>query len=312
MKANSIVAYTEQVAGEIASRHADDPVAELELWLKLAHQREAMVTQLYELSALDRRLIAERAEGLRGLMRSVVLSIWAHESSHTRHLGTLRGAGGASAALAELQGSMEGWVTRQATQGSGIARLLIAIGVSLGQAPDFVRELRDLSLLELLAFHAELETTARMGYQRILQITARLDEVAAAGAVIGGVTGANTGSVAGSGVAPDYGLTFRYDMARILCEENFHEAAFLEMIRWLEDEGKVGALSVHACTQALHRLCAEHLAVGAVRGVAAAESPGLESHVPGDPQGSEWVSDGGLGAVFQSAGLAVPLLEGAR
>ncbi|MEY4549663.1 MAG: hypothetical protein RL685_5858, partial [Pseudomonadota bacterium] len=51
---------------------------------------------------------------------------------------------------------------------------------------------------------------------------------------------------------------------------------------------------------------------GAVRGVAAEESPGLESYVPGDPQSREWVSDGGLGAVFRSAGLAVPLLEGSR
>ena len=60
------------------------------------------------------------------------------------------------------------------------------------------------------------------------------------------------------------------------------------------------------------RLCAEHLSLGAVRGVAAAESPGLESHIPGDADSREWVSDGGLGAVFQSAGLPVPLREGVR
>ncbi|MEY2935921.1 MAG: hypothetical protein RL033_6670 [Pseudomonadota bacterium] len=312
MQESSIVAYTEQVAGEIASRHADDPVAELELWLKLAHQREAMVTQLYELSELDRRLTAEQASGVCRLVRSVVLSIWAHESSHTRHLATLRSAHSASAALAELQGSLEGWVTRQATQGSGLARMLIAIGVSLGQAPDFARELRELSLVELLQFHAELETTARMGYQRILQIAARIDdELSGSTPVNGASNGASNVAGTAAGTA-DYGITFRYDMARILCEENFHEAAFLEMMRWLEDEGKLSELSVPACTQALHRLCAEHLAVGAVRGVAAAESPGLESFVPGDPQGNEWVSDGGLGAVFRSAGLAVPVLEGSR
>ena len=299
MRANSIIAYTEQVAGEIASRHADDPVAELELWLKLAHQREAMVTQLYELSELDRRLTADRVSEVRGLVRSVVLSIWAHESSHTRQLATLRGAHSASAALAELQGSLEGWITRQASQGSSLARLLIAVGASLGQAPEFARELRELSLLELMAFHAELETTARMGYQRILQILARLDEA-------GGQSAASPGGAA------DYGLTLRYDMARILCEENFHEAVFQEMTRWLEDEGRAGALSAPECTRALHRLCAEHLSAGAVRGVAAVELPGLESHVPGDALGREWISDGGLRAVFESAGLPVPLLEGAR
>jgi hypothetical protein len=189
---------------------------------------------------------------------------------------------------------------------------LIAIGVSLGQAPEFTRELRELSLLELLGFHAELETTARMGYQRILQLTARLDAGPAGSLGNGGSAGSAGSAGAAPEAASEYGLTFRYDMARILCEENFHEAAFLEMMRWLEDEGKVGALSVAACTRALHRLCAENLAVGPVRGVAAAESPGLESYVPGDPQSGEWVSDGGLGALFQSAGLPVPLLEGAR
>lgn len=299
MRANSIIAYTEQVAGEIASRHAGDPAAELELWLKLAHQREAMVTQLYELSELDRRLSAERKSEVGALVRSVVLSIWAHESSHTRQLATLRGAHTQRAALAELQGSLEGWVTRQATQGSSLARLLIAVGASLGQAPDFARELRELSLLELMAFHAELETTARMGYQRILQLLAQLDET-------GGKSALSPGG------ASDYGLTFRYDMARILCEENFHEAVFQEMTGWLEDEGGVSALPAPHCAHALHQLCAEHLSAGAVRGVAAAELPGLESHVPGDALGHEWVSDGGLRAVFQSAGLPVPLLEGVR
>jgi hypothetical protein len=298
MRANSIIAYTEQVAGEIASRHAGDPAAELELWLKLAHQREAMVTQLYELSELDRRLSAERKTEVGALVRSVVLSIWAHESSHTRQLATLRSAHTERAALAELQGSLEGWVTRQATQGSSLARLLIALGASLGQAPDFARELRELSLLELMAFHAELETTARMGYQRILQLVAQLDASRDASALPG----------AGS----NYGLTFRYDMARILCEENFHEAVFQEMTHWLEDEGRVSALPARECARALHQLCAEHLSAGAVRGVAAAELPGLEAHVPGDALGHAWVSDGGLRAVFQSAGLPVPLLEGVR
>lgn len=307
MRANSIIAYTEQVAGEIASRHADDPAAELELWLKLAHQREAMVTQLYELSELDRRLSAERKSELGALVRSVVLSIWAHESSHTRQLATLRSAHTASARLAELQGSVEGWVTRQATQGSSLARLLIAIGASLGQAPEFARELRELSLLELMAFHAELETTARMGYQRILQLLARLDE---AGEKSAHGPGSTAGSIAGH--LAGYGLTFRYDMARILCEENFHEAVFQEMTCWLEDEGKPSELPARECARALHQLCAEHLSVGAVRGVAAAELPGLESHLPVGVLGHEWVSDGGLRAVFQSAGLPVPLLEGSR
>ena len=77
VREGSIIEYTELVAGEIASRHAHDPVAELELWMRLAHQREAMVTQLYEMTGFEARLSGESA--IHRLIGSVVRGIWAHE-----------------------------------------------------------------------------------------------------------------------------------------------------------------------------------------------------------------------------------------
>jgi len=288
MQEHAIIKYTERVAGEIASRHAEAPAAELALWLRLAHQREAMVTQLYELSEIEARLMAEPS-GVLGLIRSVMLSIWAHEASHTRFLSSVRSVSGSLTDLAELQGRVEGWITRRAANGQLLARLLIAVGAALGKAPEFARELRQMNLAELLAFHAELETTARMGYQRILQVLSRI-----------GAEEATT---------RELGLTFAYDVARILCEENFHEAAFFEMLRWIDGNGRAAAeFSVEGCTRALHRLCEENLSVGAVRRVAAAEKPGLEAYVPGDAMSPGWLSDGGLGSVFRGAGLAVPVL----
>jgi hypothetical protein len=289
MQEHSIIQYTERVAGEIASRHAGEPVAELELWLSLAHQREAMVTQLYESAGIAARLKDGPDSGVHGVIRSVVLGIWHHEESHTRFLSSLRAAAGARPALAELQGVIEGWVTRSALGGSALARALIAAGIGLGRAPDFARELRRMNLLEFIRFSAELETTARMGYQRILQVSSQIDNPQA--------------------TADDYGFTFQYDVARIECEEAFHEATFHELASWIDTKGEVTpGLSPERCTRTLHRLCARNLSVGAVRRVAAAENARLEIYAPG-ASNDDWLSEGGLGSLFRRAGLAVPVVE---
>lgn len=288
LRDGSIIEYTEEVAGEIASRHADDPMAELELWLRLAHQREAMVTQLYELAGFEARLSHLPESPVPRLLTSVVRGIWAHERSHTEFLSSIRGGGDGWRALAALQGLVEGWVVKRALHGAAGGRLLIAVGASFGKVPAFARELGQMSLPELLAFSAELETTARMGYQRMLQISARLtDHVAAARA---------------------YGFSFQYDVARIEREESFHEGVFCELGRWIGADGAPrGELSAESCTLALHRLCAENLSAGAVRRAAADGGAAIEAFVPGEE--GIWVSAGGLGAVFEAAGLPVPLSE---
>lgn len=286
VREGSIIEYTEQVAGEIASRHGDDPVAELELWLRLAHQREAMVTQLYEMAGFEARLSGESA--IHRLIGSVVRGIWAHERSHTEFLSALRETRDAWRALAELQGLVEGWIVKRAMHGAAGGRLLIAVGASLGKVPDFARDLRQMSLLELLGFSAELETTARLGYQRILQIAARL-----------GGRDATAGS---------HGFTFQYDVARIEREETFHEGVFVEMQDWLRADGAAhDAPSSESCLAALHQLCAQNLSAGAVRRAAAEEHAAIEAFIPADDD--VWVSDGGLGGLFTTAGLPVPLVQ---
>ena len=282
LREGSIIEYTEEVAGEIACRHGDDPGAELGLWLRLAHQREAMVTQLYELAGFEARLSGDGA--IDRLIASVVRGIWAHERSHTEFLSSIRQGNDSWQALAELQGLVEGWVVRRALNGAAGGRLLVAVGGSLGKVPEFARDLGRMSLLELLGFSAELETTARLGYQRILQIAARLPDADAA--------------------AQAFGFSFLYDVARIEREETFHEGVFFEMKRWVT-ASDAAPPSAQACVAVLHRLCAENLAAGAVRRAAAEARSGIEAFVPGDDL--SWVSDGGLGGVVSAAGLPVPL-----
>lgn len=290
MEPQSIVRYTEEVAGEVASRLGHDPWGELAWWMKTAHQREAMVSEMYELSGFEDRLPADDT-GAASVIRSAVLSIWAHEQSHTRYLSTLRSErDGITTGTVELQGTLEGWVTRGASSGSILARLLIAVGAALGQAPEFSRELREMSLERLLRFYAELETTARMGYARMLQLVTRLGDDPEALAALG--------------------PTFRFDVARIFCEESFHEAAFLEMASWVEPDGSIApGRSPEECVRALHELCERNLTMAALRTSVSQIGPRLESSDPGTP-GSAWASDGGMGGLFTRYGLDVRVATG--
>jgi len=286
VQAQSIIRYTEQVAGEVAERLGHDPREELAWWIRTAHQREAMVSEMYEVSGFDRRMGAQSSAAAE-VMRSSVLSIWAHEQSHTRYLSTIRSDSESLEGTASLQGALEGWVTQNAVDGGVLGRLLIAIGSAMGQVPEFARELGEMRLDQLLRFYAELETTARMGYQRMLVLSAKVAE--------------SSQSLA------ELGPTFRFDVARILCEETFHESAFLEMAGWVEAGGVVSeALSAESCALALHRLCERNLTMAALQAGAAQCGPRLESDIPMDGT-SGWVSDAGMGSVFARYGLAVPV-----
>lgn len=54
-----IVEYTEQVAAQITAECAGDHACELRVWISVAQQREAMVSELYKLSHIEPRLQAQ-------------------------------------------------------------------------------------------------------------------------------------------------------------------------------------------------------------------------------------------------------------
>jgi hypothetical protein len=283
---HAIVDYTETIARQIAVEHADAPLEELRLWVRLAHQREAMVTELYDLSQIDGRLEKAPPTETGEVIRAAIASIWSHETAHAKFLESVRGINEDLVGLAELQGRLEGRVTRGAVSDGGtLARFLIAVGVSLKRAPAFAAELRRMDLRQLMAFYAELETTAKMGYERILVLRRTL--------------GDGPGSL-------DFGVTFLWDVARILQEERFHEDAFRAIARWVAADGdRFLPLPARECVETLHDLCARNLSTPTV---ARAVDPGLA--IPkGHPLDGDatWVSDGGLGELFSRFGLATPV-----
>jgi len=286
-----IVDYTETIAQQIADAHAGAPLEELRIWVRLAHQREAMVTELYDLSRIDRRLEKGTPSEAGATIRAAIASIWAHETAHARFLSSVRGFTEDLAALAELQGKLEGRVTRGAVSDEGrLARFLIAVGASLKRVPAFAADLGRMNLRQLMAFYGELETTAKMGYQRILELGRRLGDA--------------PGSL-------DFGVTFLWDVARILQEECFHEDAFRAMGRWVDAAGEgFMPLPGRECVETFHDLCARDLGTPAI---ARAVDPALA--IPkGHPLDGDttWVSDGGLGDLFTRFNLPVPVDAQAR
>jgi hypothetical protein len=286
----TIVDYAEQVAGEIALKFAGSPLAELRTWVRIAHQREAMVTQLYEISRIGERLRRWQGDGTgpthagcSDVICSAVASIWAHEESHTRFLASVRSLSEPFPDFTTLQGQLEGKLTRGAVSGNVVARILIAIGVSLGQAPPFASDLARMTLPELIDFHGQLEATARMGYERILALCGEVEEA--------------------PGASHGLGYTVRYDIARILAEERFHQDAFAAMSSWVS--GDEASITAAECARALHQLCERNLVVGAVRSLL--DPPGHVSK--GEPPDHDWVSDGGLGDLFGRYALTVPVIH---
>jgi len=281
-----IVDYTETIARQIAADHAEAPLDELRLWVRLAHQREAMVTELYDLSQIDRRLETGPRTETGEVIRAAIASIWAHETAHAQFLSSVRGITEGLVELVELQGKLEGRVTRSAVSDQGkLARFLIAVGASLKRVPAFAAELRRMDLRQLMAFYAELETTAKMGYQRILEL------------------GRTLGDAAGT---LDFGVTFQWDVARILQEERFHEDAFQTIGRWVEADGeRFTSLPAQECVETFHDLCARNLGT---RTIAQTVDPSLaisKGHaLDGDVT---WGSDGGLAQLFSRFGLPVPV-----
>jgi len=280
--AGKIVAFTERVARELAASCAGDPVAELRLWIRIAQTREAMVCQLYGLDAIDKRVGPCLRRSVPEVARLAIRNIWVHEESHARYLAALQRSWDIETVmLNEIYGRLQGFVTDAATRGNVLARLAIAVGVALQQAPDFVNELERMTLRDFCSFVGELENTAILGYRRMLELatTMPIDLATSAGLP----------------------YSFRTDVARICAEESFHAGAFEIISGWLAPNGETFLdLSANACVLRLHR------AVDSLLGSSSKRSRDPHATREPDPE-VVWISDGGMAQLFADYGLPLRL-----
>ena len=79
MENGAVITHTERVAEELKLRFRDDPSGELAAWLRIAHQREAMVTRIYGMAELGRRISEDASPGAADVTAKAIKGIWAQE-----------------------------------------------------------------------------------------------------------------------------------------------------------------------------------------------------------------------------------------
>lgn len=293
----SILTHTRSLAAELAHRFAHDPAGELEIWATTAQQREAMVVKLYDADAIEHRLpkLAREPEVL-PIVRKVIAGIWAQERSHTTLVGSLRVLDEQRLTLLRsMMGAVEGRVARQATTtgwSNAITAFLLGLTRAAGLAPEFTKDFRLLTPRQFFRFSHELETTAKEGYARILELLASLDEAGATG---------TDGSF-------KFGITGSYEFAKTRAEEGFHAAVFEQLEQWLAPDGlNFVDIPARDAVKRLHTLATANLFLASppASDSAGANRPWTKSLHP-----VLLVSDGGLGPLFEEFGMPLPVVAG--
>jgi hypothetical protein len=290
----SILSHTRSIAAVLASKFADDPTGELDIWVTTAQQREAMVVMLYDAAAVEDRLPKRAGEPeVVSVARKAIAGIWAQERAHTTLVESLRVLDEQRlTAMRSLLGAIEGGVAHHATAYGWIgtfATSLVGFTRAIGLAPEFTTAFRALSPRDFFRFSRELEGTAKEGYARILELLASL-----------GSTDAR---------ALKFGVTGPYEFAKTHAEECFHAAVFEQLEHWLEPNGLTFTdVAAPDAVLRLRALAVEHLSLASASfgpaALAAVNRPWTKS-ISG---ASELVSDGGLGELFEEFGVRLPPL----
>lgn len=286
----SILSHTHALAAELASQFDQDPAGELEVWTATAQQREAMVVNLYDADAIEHRLPKRAGEPeLLPVIRKAIGGIWAQERAHTALIGSLRAVDEKRLIILDsLRGAMEGLVAHYATANGWRRPLttpLVGVGRATGLAPEFTKAFHSLTLRHFFRLSHELETTAKEGYERVLQLLESLDE---------------------AGSTLKFGLTGPYEFAKTLAEERFHAAVFEQLDRWLSADGLAFVdISAHDAVVQLRRLALEHLSLASSSFSPSARAA-LEAPWTKSVRDDRLMSDGGLGEVFEEFGLPLP------
>ncbi len=286
----AITLYTERVAAELSTRCAGATLRELRAWVRIAQVREAMVTRVYGLDAIDLRLSSQGCPDVADVARKAIRNIWVHEETHTRYLRALQQASELEdIVLSEIFGRLQGGVTEAAARGGLLARLAIAAGVLLRQVPEFAQELSAMNVREFCLFCTELELTAGAGYDRILALAAQLER---------------------EGAEAPFAYTLQLDLSKIRADEAFHAEVFRSIERWLLPDGDgFRALDARDCVREIHGLVDRFL--GRPRDKRTRGGPSNLALPPGDTPAFDatgelyWLSDGGMGPLFQEFGLPI-------
>jgi hypothetical protein len=184
-----------EAAENLAQEYSREPELEFLTWVNIALQREAMVSQAYDASFVDSQLEKWRSDraipeaDIRSI-RQALMGVWAQESAHRKYFAALLKAVGLPRTfrerirtrLCELRGTLEGrllgdLISRNAWRRHS-AQLAIIVGTKINAVPAYVRSLRQTSFAEFCSINGDLEHTAVLGYDRMLELGRTLRNIA--------------------------------------------------------------------------------------------------------------------------------------
>lgn len=174
-------------AKELEEEYAGKPEMEFITWLFIALQRESMVSVAYDDSFVEGQLVGWQKE--HGLSEKVIEAVhralrgvWSQEMAHQSYFESMlsgidppekllqRISNKLSAIRGRVEGRVLGGVVSKNFSQRAYALLAIAVGKSINKVPEYVSSLRETNFSEYCHVNADLEQTAVMGYQRMVQL----------------------------------------------------------------------------------------------------------------------------------------------
>ena len=182
----------ERELGHLRDRNAGRPRKEMVQLLLLALEREEIVAVGYREAMIARRLeTMPIGPQVRELIQHALTWAWKDEEMHAIYLrGAILRLGGRSlrirAYLRQIAGAIAGWCSsvqqhvpwRRAPLTRCLAATITAVGTLTGQVPRDVRKHLRFSLFrDFCLFNVDAEMTARLCYDRMLELAAELPEL---------------------------------------------------------------------------------------------------------------------------------------
>jgi hypothetical protein len=174
-------------AKELEEEYADKPEVEFIAWLFIALQRESMVAVAYDDSFVEGQLVEWQKEyGLSqkviDAIRRALRGVWSQEKAHQSYFKAMlsgidppeklvdRIYNKMSAIRGRVEGRVLGGVMSKKLSQRAYALVAIALGNSIDKVPEYVSSLRETNFSQYCHVNADLEQTAVMGYQRMVEL----------------------------------------------------------------------------------------------------------------------------------------------
>jgi hypothetical protein len=205
---------------------ASSPEMELLAWLRIAVQREAMVSTLYKPSNVSAQLdtwareISVPSEVV-GEIITAINGVWSQENAHEHFFkavlfGIYRQDTLSTELQTELEGAYGSWqgkmlaaLLTQRSLRRHFAQIAVTVGSYLTDVPEYVRQLEKARFPQICTINADLESTAVSGYRRMRELIEALKD------------------------RPEVANTaLDVDIDKITFDEQYHESLFRSLATW--------------------------------------------------------------------------------